>query len=293
MKVVVLVDGEHYPSVTRWAIDELRERGLEPIAALFVGGGEKLDPSAVLDPGIPLRGSVPERSVASALGAAIDELAPDAIYDLSDEPVLGYRERMEVAAVALARGIAYLGPDFRLRPAGRPGPAARRDGRGAGHRQADRQDRRRGRDRAGGRGARLRSGRRRDGPRGSARTRDRRGRDGDPRRAARARAPRPARRLGLPGDRGDERGHDGGRPARGRGSRGPLLVDERARGRRGRGRARCGDRDRRRQRGVDAPVPVGRWDPGGPGHRPARVPGGLPRPVAAVAIGSCRCYHGA
>jgi len=40
MKVVVLVDGEHYPSVTRWAIDELRRRGLEPIAALFVGGGE-------------------------------------------------------------------------------------------------------------------------------------------------------------------------------------------------------------------------------------------------------------
>ena len=186
MKVVVLVDGEHYPSVTRWAIDELRGRGLEPIAALFVGGGEKLDPSAVLDLGVPLRGSVPERSVASALGAAIDELAPDAIYDLSDEPVLGYRERMEVAAVALARGIAVPRARLPARPADRPGPAPRRDGRGAGDRQADRQDGRRGRDGAGGRGARLRSGRRRDGPRGSARTRGRRGRDGDARRAPRS-----------------------------------------------------------------------------------------------------------
>ncbi len=48
MKVVVLVDGEHYPPVMRWAIDELRGRGLDPIAALFVGGGEKLDPAAAL-----------------------------------------------------------------------------------------------------------------------------------------------------------------------------------------------------------------------------------------------------
>ena len=118
MKVVVLVDGEHYPSVTRWAIDELRTRGLEPVAALFVGGGEKLDVSRGLDLGIPERRSpASEASVASALGEAIDDLAPHAIYDLSDEPVLGYRERMEVAAVALARGVPYLGPDFRLDPA--------------------------------------------------------------------------------------------------------------------------------------------------------------------------------
>jgi cyclic 2,3-diphosphoglycerate synthetase len=54
--------------------------------------------------------------VAAALAGAIDELGPEGIFDLSDEPVLGYRERMEVAAVALARGVAYLGPDFRLDP---------------------------------------------------------------------------------------------------------------------------------------------------------------------------------
>jgi cyclic 2,3-diphosphoglycerate synthetase len=117
MKVVVLVDGEHYPSVTRWAIDELRTRGLEPVAALFVGGGEKLDASRGLDLGIPQRRSPTSKdSVTSALGEVIDELGPEAIFDLSDEPVLGYRERMEVAGVALARGVPYLGPDFRLDP---------------------------------------------------------------------------------------------------------------------------------------------------------------------------------
>ena len=117
MKVVVLVDGEHYPSVTRWAIDELRARGLEPLAALFVGGGEKLDPSSALDLGVPLRGSgSSEAPIGPAVGDAIDELHPEAIFDLSDEPVLGYRERMEIAAVALARGVPYLGPDFRFDP---------------------------------------------------------------------------------------------------------------------------------------------------------------------------------
>ena len=44
MRIVVLVDGEHYPPVTRWAIETARERGHEVVAALFVGGVEKLAP---------------------------------------------------------------------------------------------------------------------------------------------------------------------------------------------------------------------------------------------------------
>jgi cyclic 2,3-diphosphoglycerate synthetase len=38
------------------------------------------------------------------------------LLDLSDEPVLGYRERMEIAALALVRGVPYVGADFRLDP---------------------------------------------------------------------------------------------------------------------------------------------------------------------------------
>ncbi len=52
----------------------------------------------------------------AALEAAIDGHGPDLVLDLSDEPVLGYHERMEVAAVVLARGIPYEGADFRLDP---------------------------------------------------------------------------------------------------------------------------------------------------------------------------------
>ncbi|MCI0632724.1 MAG: cyclic 2,3-diphosphoglycerate synthetase [Actinobacteria bacterium] len=114
MRVLVLVDGEHHPPVTRWGIDAARARGLDPVLALLVGGTEKLRPGAEPDLGVPLRTA--GDPLAAALDDAISATEPEGILDLSDEPVLGYRERMELAAVALARGIPYLGPDFRLDP---------------------------------------------------------------------------------------------------------------------------------------------------------------------------------
>jgi cyclic 2,3-diphosphoglycerate synthetase len=117
IRVLVLVDGEHYPPVTRWGIEVVRSRGLDPIAALLVGGIEKLRPGVPEDLGVPLR--APGGDPAAALADAIDELMPaglEGVLDLSDEPVLGYRERMELAAIALVRGVPYLGADFRLDP---------------------------------------------------------------------------------------------------------------------------------------------------------------------------------
>ena len=114
MRVIVLVDGEHYPPVTRWAIDVARERGYEVLGALLVGGIEKIDPGRVPDLGVPLLVAGADRM--AALGEALDAFGPEAVLDLSDEPVLGYRERMELAAVALSRGLPYLGSDFRLDP---------------------------------------------------------------------------------------------------------------------------------------------------------------------------------
>jgi cyclic 2,3-diphosphoglycerate synthetase len=112
--VIALVDGEHYPPVTRWAIEVARERGHEVVAALLVGGVEKLRPGDAIDVGAPLEVARGDRM--TALGGAIAAHAPEAILDLSDEPVLGYRERMELAAVALSAGLPYLGSDFRLDP---------------------------------------------------------------------------------------------------------------------------------------------------------------------------------
>jgi len=117
VRVLVLVDGEHYPPVTRWAIETARSRGLEPVAALWLGGTEKVRTAEDIDLGVPVMPG--ELEPADALSRAIDALGPhgiDAILDVSDEPVLGYRDRMELVAVALVRGLSYLGGDFRIDP---------------------------------------------------------------------------------------------------------------------------------------------------------------------------------
>ncbi|HEX9823490.1 MAG TPA: cyclic 2,3-diphosphoglycerate synthetase [Actinomycetota bacterium] len=116
MRVLALVDGEHYPPTTTWGLASARADGHEVVACLFVGGTEKVRAG-----GPPDLGEVPVipagNDPAGALTAAIREHAPEAVLDLSDEPVLGYRERMLLAAVSLVAGVPYLGSDFRLEPA--------------------------------------------------------------------------------------------------------------------------------------------------------------------------------
>jgi cyclic 2,3-diphosphoglycerate synthetase len=115
MRTLALVDGEHYPPVTRAALAVAADRGHDVVAALLLGGTEKL--AAGGDPpelGVPVRSFAGDRM--HALREAIADLAPDVILDLSDEPVVGYRERMELVAVALASRVPYLGADFRIDP---------------------------------------------------------------------------------------------------------------------------------------------------------------------------------
>jgi cyclic 2,3-diphosphoglycerate synthetase len=114
MRTVVLVDGEHYPPVTRWAIETARGRGHEVVGAVFVGGIEKIDPRSLPDLGVPTTAAGGDRM--AAVADAIATWRPEVVLDLSDEPVLGYRERMEIAAVTLTRGVRYEGADFHLAP---------------------------------------------------------------------------------------------------------------------------------------------------------------------------------
>ncbi len=115
MDVIALVDGEHYPPVTRWGLASAAAMGFRVVAALAVGGVEKLDAARTLDLGaVPVLPAEPDAR--AALGAAIRDMAPQAVLDLSDEPVLGYERRMELLSVALAAGVPYIGPDFRFDP---------------------------------------------------------------------------------------------------------------------------------------------------------------------------------
>jgi cyclic 2,3-diphosphoglycerate synthetase len=114
MRVVVLVDGEHYPPVTRWGIASAASMGHEVLGAVFVGGAEKIAGDSLPDLGVPVMDG--RRDPMDTLAVAIDHVHPEAVLDLSDEPVLGYRERMRMASVALWKGVTYMGSDFRLDP---------------------------------------------------------------------------------------------------------------------------------------------------------------------------------
>lgn len=101
-RAVAVIDGEHYAPVVRDALSELP---YEFVAAVLVGGTEKLRGDD--DYGLP---------VLEDFGAALDEYRPVVVVDLSGEPVLDPGRRLQLASIALARGIAYAGADFRFEP---------------------------------------------------------------------------------------------------------------------------------------------------------------------------------
>jgi cyclic 2,3-diphosphoglycerate synthetase len=115
IKTLVLVDGEHYPPTTRWALQTARAEGLDVVACLFVGGTEKVAPGELPDLG-PVPVEAARQDLVGSVREAIRRHGPEAVLDLSDEPILGYRERALVAAAALAEGVRYMGADFSLEP---------------------------------------------------------------------------------------------------------------------------------------------------------------------------------
>ncbi|HEU5279717.1 MAG TPA: hypothetical protein VFU26_12540 [Gaiellaceae bacterium] len=97
---LVVIDGEHYPPVVRDAIEQLP---YDVVGAWLAGGTEKLRGAEGY--GVPLVETFEE-------GLADVEV----VVDLSDEPVLGPRQRLLLASRALAAGVRYEGADFRFEP---------------------------------------------------------------------------------------------------------------------------------------------------------------------------------
>jgi cyclic 2,3-diphosphoglycerate synthetase len=112
VRALFLIDGEHYPPVVLDAMQSV-EQSLHAVgvAAAFLGGTEKIREGT--DYGVPL---VEGKDPVSAVQKALSEYEVDIVVDLSDEPVIGYRERMKIASLALHAGARYLGSDFELKP---------------------------------------------------------------------------------------------------------------------------------------------------------------------------------
>ncbi len=120
----MLVDGEHYPTVVRAAVEELRAGGRSVVGAVVLGGTEKLQaPLAPAELGV--EDCVSGEGPLAALLAGLDRFAPDEVVDLSDQPILDARSRMLLAAHSLARGVPYRGAGFSFEVPPRPRLAAK------------------------------------------------------------------------------------------------------------------------------------------------------------------------
>jgi len=110
-KIIALIDGEHYPEVTRDAVRLLKKYFSGTfLGIIFLGGTEKL----ILD---DLEGYFKEKvyiinDLDSDFCSALEYFRPDIAYDLSDEPVVDYRIRMKIASFCMANECSYMGPDF-------------------------------------------------------------------------------------------------------------------------------------------------------------------------------------
>ena len=99
--------------------------GNEPVAALLVGGQEKLGQAGqeladLVDLGIPLELPSGGEDREAALARILRQSGVQRVVDLSDEPVLGYTARTRMASVALWCGATYEGADFCFTPPARP-----------------------------------------------------------------------------------------------------------------------------------------------------------------------------
>jgi len=118
-----LIDGEHYPPVTRDAIKSIEEEGAEVVGAVFIGGTEKIeDAERQLGGDAGWRIFQPEtqdESLFELIERAAAESRPEIVIDLSDEPVVDYFRRFRIGSALLKNGIVYAGADFTFSPPGK------------------------------------------------------------------------------------------------------------------------------------------------------------------------------
>ena len=115
MKILALIDGEHYLPVLKAALSELAAQyNSEVCAGVFLGGWEKLkNLDSLRELQIPV---VLNEDRLAGIQEAVQQYAPDLVFDLSDEPVVNYQDRFIIANIILSLGVPYAGPDFRFEP---------------------------------------------------------------------------------------------------------------------------------------------------------------------------------
>ena len=101
-RALAVIDGEHYAPVVR---DALAELPYDFVGAYFAGGSEKVVGDE--DYGVPVAEDFDRALAESGPGAGLRSFGRAGV-----EPA----ERLRLASIALARGVAYAGADFRFDP---------------------------------------------------------------------------------------------------------------------------------------------------------------------------------
>ncbi|ASI99554.1 2,3-diphosphoglycerate synthetase [Thermococcus celer] len=108
---LVLIDGEHYPDVTAWAVKKLGD----VCCAVFLGGSEKIGNVREVEEKLGVK-VYHGRDYISSLRKALGENKVTEVVDLSDEPVLNYEDRFAIASLCMLHGVPYRGADFLFTP---------------------------------------------------------------------------------------------------------------------------------------------------------------------------------
>lgn len=118
-RIVCLVDGEHYPPVTTATLEALESNGAIVSGLVFLGGTEKIEnPTEALatagatDTADIYTARAADGDVLDAIDRAILDQDPLFVVDLSDEPVVTYEDRFEIASTILTHDVDYVGADF-------------------------------------------------------------------------------------------------------------------------------------------------------------------------------------
>ncbi len=118
--VLCLVDGEHYFPVTKSAVDKIESKGYDVKLLLFIGGTEKLRDTNVdiiseMFNKPVLFGQDHSKVPYDLIEESIKEYDVGMVVDLSDEPVVNYSIRFNIATIALLNGCMYKGSDFEFK----------------------------------------------------------------------------------------------------------------------------------------------------------------------------------
>jgi len=111
-----LIDGEHYPPVIKSALKELESREIQIDSLFMLGGTEKISGlNKILgeDYHLILHAN---QNIINKFENTLQERKIEAVLDLSDEPVVDYRNRFRLASCSIKYSLPYFGGDFTFQP---------------------------------------------------------------------------------------------------------------------------------------------------------------------------------